>query len=190
MEQQIIDVTELDIKKLNYKKIAILAKQDNLEDTFADFLIIKILENHIKGTIIANNKKTDDFYTKSNLKKENIFRRYSFLLKNRFVEDSYLLLDDYQISKNQIKNISDNLKDKNITFISSYNYIFSEIEYDYIIISTNLYIDELKNIYDLYLKEGPFDSFEEFKEFIDDSLEQSVCICIYLQQKQLNFIEI
>ena len=186
---EVVDVEEIEIEQLNYKKIGIIAKQDNLEDTISDYLIIKIIERYKNGTIITNNKKMNDFYKNcENIKKENIFRRYSFLLKNRFIEKSYFLLDDYQITNDQLKNISLNLNDKKLTFITSYPFLL-DIYYDIIIITTTVYHEQINQIYDMYLKDS-FDELLYFYQFLQESLNDSLCICVDTFSKKLSFIEI
>lgn len=186
----IVGVEELDLEKLKGKNIGILAKQDNLEDTLADYLIIKIIDPYKKGTIITNSKKMNDFYKKCEIiKHENIFRRYSFLLKNRFTEDSYFLLDDYQITTDQLKNLSVNLIDKNVTFLSLYPFLLDVVSYDFIIITTLVYHEQLYLIYNKYLKNS-FESFCEFQEFFQESLNDNLCICINTSSNDLSFIEI
>jgi hypothetical protein len=121
---------EFDINNLTFgKNVCILGEKKR---EFIKYILQEIIPERTYGTVITTNKNNYTDYFPS----ENIYKRYSVLLKERiFIQNSFLIIDDYVCNKIQIDDIKDGISKNNMFFIHT---IYSpDIVFDYIIITSN-----------------------------------------------------
>lgn len=184
-----LELNDLKPIKFYNKKIMILGNSFINEESFADKIIIDIITNlnYKSGAIITNAEKIKDFYsmysdTNEKIKPEFLYKRYTFLLKNRiFRENHYLVLDNYVLNSQILNEICENLTGKMLSLFY-YPYFIKNIDFfDFVILTNTVDSLNLSLIYKI-IKTNYDLSFDEFYKLVEDLTDDSISLVVNIKK--------
>lgn len=159
-----IDYFDIDILK-SKKSCLILGDNSSGKSILIKNLLFSVYNHFPYGFVFSDTKHFNSLYSLF-LKEKFIYKRYSTLLAVRcFINDIYLVLDNYYYNKEKYTEIFDNCKDKNILLLVSLSKLTDFKDYDYIFLCKFTDIKELYKIYKEYIEK--FKTSLIFEQFIE-----------------------
>jgi hypothetical protein len=148
------------------------------------------------GTVITNGDLILDYYLNDRFtafyRPENVFKRFSKLMVKRcFSSHSYIVLDNYCPSKQQIKEF-ENYKKKAGNMIlfwidSDIKDLVEIFPFDYVIITTMNEMKGIKGVYNKYIKTM---EFHDFVDIIRETLQQNCWFVLKVTKCRMMYIDV
>lgn len=177
-----LEINDFDIELLTINKKCfiigdICTGKSTLIENFMKYL-------NIKGTIFTDKNHMNTFY--SNYNPMNIYKRYTPLLNQRlFINNTCIILDNYQVYKPIYLEIIQNIIKKNMLLLIAYTSFIDFIEFDYIFICKLTNDNEILNIQQQeYIKK--YYTFEEFKSIINECVNDTDILIINTNANTVN----
>lgn len=148
------------------------------------------------GNVITNSELIIDYYLNENYttfySPERVFKRFSkLMIKRCFSSYSYILIDNYTTSKQQIldfENYINNAGNMMLFWIDpEAKNLISNLHFDIIIITTLDEMKSIKDIYDLYVKNT---TFEDFVDIIRSILEEKYWFALKVHKARMMYIDV
>lgn len=163
-----LSINDFDISVLiSSKKCLILGDKASGKSSLIKDMLSSIHTHFPYGFVFTDIKHSNSLYSLF-LNTKYIYKRYSSLLANRcFVDNTYVILDDYYYNKEKYTEIFHNVNDKKILLLISLTKFTDFTGYDYIFLCKFSNIQEIYKIYINFIQKiNKSMIFEQFIELI------------------------
>jgi len=177
-----VDLTEFDPSNFRKGKFMVIMNENENQG-----IIKHIIEKckHRYGSVVTSSDKMIDYYFVEVSKDDNtvfsrkcIYKRYSGMLRKRLFNDlTYLVVDCYNYSSVQMKDIGRFTNEKEMTLVVYDNYLIPDIDYEYVFIGQVTDMKSIQVLNEKYLSKFNMTT-KEVKDLIGSCLEDNDLLVI------------
>jgi len=166
-----LELDYFDDTLLNTEKgmnILVLGDKKSGKSTLIKTIVKKMNKIFKNGNVCTDSNHYNNVYSEF-LDIENIYKRYSTLISKRcFINNYYLILDDYYYSKNSYNEVFSKIKSVNMNLVIGIGRLTDFKDYCYIFICRFTNKKELEKVYKYYIdKLNIFNELQDFINFVN-----------------------